>query len=40
MVLSSSREFERHSNSEVKERPSDNIEVPQVKFLYKNIQTE
>lgn len=30
MVLGSSREFERHSNPEIEERPSDNIEVPQL----------
>ncbi|RNA03877.1 translocation SEC63-like protein, partial [Brachionus plicatilis] len=30
MVLGSSREFERHSNPEIVERPSDNLEVPQL----------
>lgn len=30
MVLGSSREFERYSNPEIEERPSDNTEVPQV----------
>ncbi|CAF1011511.1 unnamed protein product [Brachionus calyciflorus] len=30
MVLGSSREFERHSNPEIEERPSDNTEVPQL----------
>lgn len=32
MILGSSFEFERHSNPEVQERPSDNMEVPQVIF--------
>lgn len=30
MLLGSSREFERHSNPEIVERPSDNTEVPQL----------
>jgi hypothetical protein len=34
MILGSSFEFERHSNPEVQERPSDNVEVPQVFFQY------
>lgn len=33
MVLSTSKEFERYSNPEVVERPSDNVEVPQVKRI-------
>ena len=38
MILGSSFEFERHSNPEVQERPSDNVEVPQVSFsiLFRN----
>ena len=32
MILSSAREFERFSNPEIQERPSDNVEVPQVKY--------
>lgn len=30
MILGSSREFERYSNPEIEERPSDNVEVPQL----------
>jgi translocation protein SEC63 len=30
MILSASLEFERGSNPEIKERPTDNIEVPKV----------
>jgi len=33
MVLAASSEFDKRSNNEVKERPTDNVEVPQV-FLY------
>ena len=30
MILSASLEFEKGSNPEIKERPTDNIEVPKV----------
>lgn len=35
MILSSSKEFERYSNQEIQERPSDNVEVPLVIYLLK-----
>jgi hypothetical protein len=37
MILSSAREFERWSNPEIVERPSDNVEVPQVSFTIYTI---
>ena len=30
MVLAASMEFEKSHNSEVQERPSDNVEIPEV----------
>ena len=30
MVLAASNEFDKRTNSEVTERPSDNVEIPQV----------
>ncbi len=35
MILGSAKEFEKYSNPEIKERASDNIEVPQVIWEFK-----
>lgn len=32
MILSTAREYDRKANPEIVDRPSDNVEVPQVKF--------
>lgn len=34
MILAASFEFEKGHNAEVQERPSDNVELPQVIFFH------
>lgn len=36
MIVGSSKEFDRYTNPEIEDRPSDNVEVPQVRIL-KNL---